>query len=133
MNGSHENRLTALSVLWKILLVLVQLRIMILRHNFFCVYRFLVIYIIYKLSLISCFPFIKLSQNRFAYAILSGIFLIFLFHFYFKFNADMISSSASPDSLRNKLEEIFKLMLVVWAKEGIALKTISGQKSGRLT
>lgn len=45
----------------------------------------------------------------------------------------MISSSASPDSLRNKLEEIFKLMLVVWAKEGIALKTISGQKSGRLT
>lgn len=40
------------------------------------------------------------------------------------------SSSASPDSLRNKLEEIFKLMLVVWAKQGIALKTISGQKSG---
>lgn len=44
----------------------------------------------------------------------------------------MISSSASPDSLRNKLEEIFKLMLVIWAKEGIALKTISGQKSGTL-
>lgn len=47
-----------------------------------------------------------------------------------KLNTDMISSSASPDSLRNKLEEIFKLMLVVWAKESIALKTISGQKSG---
>ncbi|KAJ6649060.1 Sesquipedalian-1, partial [Pseudolycoriella hygida] len=43
---------------------------------------------------------------------------------------NMISSSASPDSLRNKLEEIFKLMLVVWAKEGIALKTVSGQKNG---
>lgn len=43
----------------------------------------------------------------------------------------MVSSSASPDSLRKKLEEIFKLMLVVWAKEGLALKAISGKKTGK--
>lgn len=43
----------------------------------------------------------------------------------------MVSSSASPDSLRKKLEEIFKLMLCVWAKEGLALKAISGKKTGK--
>lgn len=48
----------------------------------------------------------------------------------FGMSLDMISSPATPDSLRKKLEEVFKLMLVVWAKEGIALRTLSGEKSG---
>lgn len=43
------------------------------------------------------------------------------------------TQSASPDSLRNKLEEIFKMMLMVWAKQGIALSTLTGLKNGTTT
>lgn len=43
----------------------------------------------------------------------------------------VLSQSASPDSLRKKLEEVFKLMLVVWAKQGIALNAITGLKNGK--
>lgn len=44
----------------------------------------------------------------------------------------MISSTGASDSLRSKLEEIFKLMLVVWAKEGLALKATSGKSNGKI-
>lgn len=40
-------------------------------------------------------------------------------------------TTASPDSLRKKLEEIFKLMLMVWAKQGIALSSLTGLKNGK--
>lgn len=43
----------------------------------------------------------------------------------------MVSTeTGSPDSVRKKLEEIFKLMLMVWAKEGIALSALTGQQNG---
>lgn len=61
-----------------------------------------------------------------------SLFVSLIFNYAFQLLADMVSSSASPDSLRKKLEEIFKLMLVVWAKEGLALKAISGKKTGKI-
>lgn len=43
---------------------------------------------------------------------------------------ELMSSNSSSDSLRRKLEDIFKLMLLVWAREGQAIKTVSGKQNG---
>ncbi|XP_055714120.1 uncharacterized protein LOC129808306 isoform X2 [Phlebotomus papatasi] len=41
----------------------------------------------------------------------------------------MIASSSSPDSIRGRLEEIFKLMLMIWARQNVANKVVSGGTS----
>lgn len=43
---------------------------------------------------------------------------------------ELMSSNSSSDSLRRKLEDIFKLMLLVWAREGQAIKIVSGAQNG---
>lgn len=62
-------------------------------------------------------------------------FLIFLAstlkYFFILFSEEKLNSSSSKnDSLRLQLEGIVKQMLLVWAKEGIALKVVSGEKNG---
>lgn len=64
-------------------------------------------------------------------------FLIFgsfsVFHvFFFNFISEekLNSTPLKNDSLRHQLEEIVKQMLLVWAKEGIALSVVSGEKNG---
>lgn len=48
----------------------------------------------------------------------------------FIFEEKLGSTPSKNDSLRQQLEEIVKQMLLVWAKEGIALKMVSGEKNG---
>lgn len=42
----------------------------------------------------------------------------------------LLSTSGSPESLRRKLEDLLRLMLVVWVKEGQALNIVTGEKCG---
>ncbi|XP_055386704.1 uncharacterized protein LOC129615483 isoform X2 [Condylostylus longicornis] len=45
------------------------------------------------------------------------------------FTTKLLTYPAPPDSLRRKLEDIFRLMLIVWAREGQALKSVTGKEN----
>lgn len=55
---------------------------------------------------------------------------ITIYSFYSISEEKMNSSPSKNDSLRHQLEEIVNQMLLVWAKEGIALNVVSGEKNG---
>lgn len=42
------------------------------------------------------------------------------------------STNGEHGSLKNSLEELLKLMLIVWCKENNAIKTVSGKANGNL-
>ena len=48
----------------------------------------------------------------------------------FYISKELLAQSSAPDSVRYKLEEILRLMLMVWAREGQALKTLNGKDNG---
>lgn len=82
---------------------------------------------------LSCIVFMydktNLFQNSKSEKSLDFIFDWYSFLF-FNTNTELLSSTSSPDTVRGKLEEIMKIMLAVWAKQGIALKVLSGKSSG---
>ncbi|KAM8716302.1 hypothetical protein ACLKA7_003222 [Drosophila subpalustris] len=43
---------------------------------------------------------------------------------------ELISSNSPPDSVRRKLEEVLKLMLLVWARESFVISTLSNGTHG---
>lgn len=59
--------------------------------------------------------------------------LLFTYAFIPKTKGQLITSGSTNanESLRSRLEDILKQMLVVWAQEGVALKSVTGRKSGK--
>lgn len=58
---------------------------------------------------------------------------MFIIFFILTIKGQLISngSNNATESLRSRLEDILKQMLVVWAQEGVALKSVTGKKSGK--
>lgn len=46
---------------------------------------------------------------------------------------ELIASNSSPDSVRRKLEEVLKLMLLVWARESFVISTLSNGAHGNVS
>ncbi|KAH8392093.1 hypothetical protein KR215_000522, partial [Drosophila sulfurigaster] len=49
---------------------------------------------------------------------------------YFSGIVELISSNSAPESVRRKLEEVLKLMLLVWARESFVISTLSNGTHG---
>lgn len=46
---------------------------------------------------------------------------------------ELIASNSTPDSIRRKLEEVLKLMLLVWARESFVITTLSNGAHGNVS
>lgn len=93
--------------------------------------------VIYYLPCVEDQLFPKKVHNDWSVQLFLVSYLRFRFLFGFKniflnfiFEEKLSSNPSKNDSLREQLEEVVKQMLLVWAKEGIALKMVSGEKNG---